>query len=155
MAASAAAPRARVDYFYDAEISNFNYGEGHPMRPHRVRLTHQLIVVTDLVNIEGVTGVPIDVDHEFSSIGIGNLLAAVSLGIPNYTPVSKAVTGFRIGGTTGTIPRASRQSFRCVGLTVTLATIVLLFVSTALMPCVPRILVACFFTWGAGPPELS
>ena len=36
--------RPRVDYFYDAQIGNFHYGEGHPMRPHRVRLTHHLMV---------------------------------------------------------------------------------------------------------------
>ena len=36
--------RKRIDYFYDALIGNFNYGEGHPMRPHRVRLTHNLVV---------------------------------------------------------------------------------------------------------------
>ena len=34
----------RVDYFYDEAIGNFHYGEGHPMRPHRVRLTHHLVV---------------------------------------------------------------------------------------------------------------
>jgi len=36
--------RPRVDYFYDAQIGNYHYGEGHPMRPHRVRLTHHLVV---------------------------------------------------------------------------------------------------------------
>ena len=36
--------RCRVDYFYDEAIGNFHYGEGHPMRPHRVRLTHHLVV---------------------------------------------------------------------------------------------------------------
>mmetsp|Transcript_41984 Transcript_41984/g.69862 ORF Transcript_41984/g.69862 Transcript_41984/m.69862 type:complete len:461 (+) Transcript_41984:65-1447(+) len=36
--------RPRMDYFYDAQIGNFHFGEGHPMRPHRVRLTHHLIV---------------------------------------------------------------------------------------------------------------
>ena len=34
----------RVDYFYDASIGNYHLGEGHPMRPHRVRLTHHLVV---------------------------------------------------------------------------------------------------------------
>ena len=34
----------RVAYFYDEEIGNFYYGQGHPMKPHRVRLTHQLIL---------------------------------------------------------------------------------------------------------------
>jgi len=34
----------RVDYFYDASLGNYHLGEGHPMRPHRVRLTHHLVV---------------------------------------------------------------------------------------------------------------
>lgn len=34
----------RVAYFYDEEIGNFYYGQGHPMKPHRVRMTHQLIL---------------------------------------------------------------------------------------------------------------
>ena len=38
------ATRRKVDYFYDQTLGNFHYGEGHPMRPHRVRLTHHLIV---------------------------------------------------------------------------------------------------------------
>jgi histone deacetylase 1/2 len=33
----------RVSYFYDADIGNFHYGPGHPMKPHRVRMTHNLI----------------------------------------------------------------------------------------------------------------
>jgi len=41
---AASSGRPRIDYFYDAQIGNFHYGEGHPMRPHRVRMTHQLIV---------------------------------------------------------------------------------------------------------------
>ncbi|KAK9836982.1 hypothetical protein WJX81_004308 [Elliptochloris bilobata] len=32
-----------VGYFYDEELTNFNYGGGNPMRPHRVRLTHSLV----------------------------------------------------------------------------------------------------------------
>ena len=36
--------RPRIDYFYDAAIGNYVYGEGHPMRPHRVRMTHHLVV---------------------------------------------------------------------------------------------------------------
>jgi histone deacetylase 1/2 len=34
----------RVAYFYDENIGNFYYGQGHPMKPHRVRMTHQLIL---------------------------------------------------------------------------------------------------------------
>ena len=38
----------KVSYFYDAEIGNFHYGQGHPMKPHRVRMTHNLIVNSGL-----------------------------------------------------------------------------------------------------------
>ena len=44
MADGSGSRRARVDYFYDASIGLYSYGEGHPMRPHRVRLTHDLVV---------------------------------------------------------------------------------------------------------------
>lgn len=27
-----------------AEIGNYHYGQGHPMKPHRVRMTHNLVV---------------------------------------------------------------------------------------------------------------
>ncbi len=36
--------KRRVTYFYDAEIGNYHYGQGHPMKPHRVRMTHTLVV---------------------------------------------------------------------------------------------------------------
>ena len=45
-----ASARPRVDYFYDALIGNYVYGASHPMRPHRVRLAHHLIVNYGLHN---------------------------------------------------------------------------------------------------------
>jgi histone deacetylase 1/2 len=36
--------KKRVAYFYDEEIGNFYYGNGHPMKPHRIRVTHNLIL---------------------------------------------------------------------------------------------------------------
>ncbi|GMH39063.1 hypothetical protein BSKO_06961 [Bryopsis sp. KO-2023] len=36
-------PRKVVSYFYDEEIGNYSYGEANPMRPHRLRLTHNLV----------------------------------------------------------------------------------------------------------------
>ena len=38
------ASRRRVAYFYDEDIGNFYYGAGHPMKPHRIRMTHNLVV---------------------------------------------------------------------------------------------------------------
>ncbi|CAP36097.2 Protein CBR-HDA-3 [Caenorhabditis briggsae] len=36
--------KSRVSYYYDGDFGNFYYGQGHPMKPHRVRMTHSLIV---------------------------------------------------------------------------------------------------------------
>ena len=35
---------SRVIYFYDAEVGNFHYGPGHPMKPHRLSVTHSLVL---------------------------------------------------------------------------------------------------------------
>mmetsp|Transcript_6903 Transcript_6903/g.11937 ORF Transcript_6903/g.11937 Transcript_6903/m.11937 type:complete len:429 (-) Transcript_6903:495-1781(-) len=36
--------KSKVAYFYDAEVGNFYYGQGHPMKPHRMRMTHNLLL---------------------------------------------------------------------------------------------------------------
>ncbi|KAA6402129.1 MAG: putative Histone deacetylase 1 [Streblomastix strix] len=38
------AKRESIAYFYDADIGSFVYGPAHPMKPHRVRMTHDLVV---------------------------------------------------------------------------------------------------------------
>ena len=37
--------KRRVAYYYDADIGNYHYGQGHPMKPHRVRMTHNLVKI--------------------------------------------------------------------------------------------------------------
>lgn len=39
---------SQVSYFYDASLGDFYYGPTHPMKPHRVRMAHDLIVRYDL-----------------------------------------------------------------------------------------------------------
>ncbi|KAI5449191.1 histone deacetylase (class I) Clr6 [Naganishia albida] len=34
----------RVSYYYDHDVGNFSYGIGHPMKPHRMRMTHNLVL---------------------------------------------------------------------------------------------------------------
>eukprot|EP01122_Echinamoeba_exundans_P009624 TRINITY_DN3447_c0_g1_i5.p1 TRINITY_DN3447_c0_g1~~TRINITY_DN3447_c0_g1_i5.p1 ORF type:complete len:487 (-),score=82.07 TRINITY_DN3447_c0_g1_i5:53-1513(-) len=34
----------RIAYFYDREVANFHYGPNHPMKPHRLALTHNLVM---------------------------------------------------------------------------------------------------------------
>ncbi|KAK2599949.1 histone deacetylase [Conoideocrella luteorostrata] len=38
----------KVAYFYDSDIGNYAYVTGHPMKPHRIRLAHSLIMQYDL-----------------------------------------------------------------------------------------------------------
>ncbi|CAG9559417.1 unnamed protein product [Danaus chrysippus] len=34
----------RVAYFYNPDVGNFHYGPGHPMKPHRLSVTHSLVL---------------------------------------------------------------------------------------------------------------
>lgn len=36
--------KKRVAYFYDADVGNYAYVAGHPMKPHRIRMAHALIM---------------------------------------------------------------------------------------------------------------
>ncbi|KNA17765.1 hypothetical protein SOVF_077050 [Spinacia oleracea] len=38
------AKQRRVSYFYEPTIGDYYYGQGHPMKPHRIRMAHNLIV---------------------------------------------------------------------------------------------------------------
>jgi acetoin utilization deacetylase AcuC-like enzyme len=39
-----ASKKNRVAYFYDSDVGNYAYVPGHPMKPHRIRLAHSLIM---------------------------------------------------------------------------------------------------------------
>jgi len=34
----------KVCYYYDSDVGNNYYGQGHPMKPHRIRMTHNLLL---------------------------------------------------------------------------------------------------------------
>lgn len=36
--------RRRVAYYYDSNVGNFYYGQGHVMKPNRIRMTHHLLI---------------------------------------------------------------------------------------------------------------
>ncbi|KAL8583786.1 Histone deacetylase 2 [Nucella lapillus] len=36
--------KKKICYYYDGDIGNYYYGQGHPMKPHRIRMTHNLIL---------------------------------------------------------------------------------------------------------------
>ena len=36
----------RISYFYDADVGTSYYGNNHPMKPHRLAMTHHLVLTT-------------------------------------------------------------------------------------------------------------
>ncbi|KAI9731553.1 MAG: histone deacetylase [Cirrosporium novae-zelandiae] len=36
--------KKRVAYFYDSDVGNYAYNAGHPMKPHRMRMAHSLVM---------------------------------------------------------------------------------------------------------------
>jgi histone deacetylase 1/2 len=45
---SGSSTKRRVSYFYQSDVGLYYYGPGHPMKPHRLRMTHQLILAYGL-----------------------------------------------------------------------------------------------------------
>uniref|UniRef100_A0A7S1GG65 Histone deacetylase n=1 Tax=Bicosoecida sp. CB-2014 TaxID=1486930 RepID=A0A7S1GG65_9STRA len=43
-----AATKQRVAYYYDSDFGHYHYGPGHPMKPHRLKLTHHLLLTYGL-----------------------------------------------------------------------------------------------------------
>ncbi|KAF2196990.1 hypothetical protein GQ43DRAFT_475841 [Delitschia confertaspora ATCC 74209] len=44
LANGTALPQKKVAYFYDSDVGNYAYVAGHPMKPHRIRMAHSLIM---------------------------------------------------------------------------------------------------------------
>jgi len=42
--ASSQHSRKRICYYYDSDVGNYYYGQGHPMKPHRIRMAHNLLL---------------------------------------------------------------------------------------------------------------
>lgn len=80
----------QVAYFYDPEIGSYYYGPGHPMKPHRLRLTHNLVVHYGLANLMEVS---------LCQRRYPTRLGRLSFGTGCYTCVSVAVSG--VSTTTG------------------------------------------------------
>ena len=40
--------KSRVAYYYEPDAGDYYYGPGHPMKPHRLKLTHHLLLAYDL-----------------------------------------------------------------------------------------------------------
>jgi histone deacetylase 1/2 len=50
-----------VSYFYDDDIGNYQYNQGHPMKPFRVRMTDQMIKAYGMDDLM----IPMHIEPEF------------------------------------------------------------------------------------------
>lgn len=74
--------RRKVGYLYDPDVGNFYYAQGHPMKPHRMRMTHNLLVAYGLFDRMDVLTTPRATDRDmtrFHSDEYINFLRSVTL----------------------------------------------------------------------------
>lgn len=74
----------KVAYFYDSDVGNYAYVAGHPMKPHRIRMAHSLIM-----NYGLYTKMEIYVRYPCDSDEMGTLQADTVYSAPNPRQNSK------------------------------------------------------------------
>ncbi|OIW18327.1 hypothetical protein TanjilG_31467 [Lupinus angustifolius] len=94
------AKKRRVTYFYEPTIGDYYYGQGHPMKPHRIRMAHNLIVHYSLhrhmeINRPFLAG-PDDIRH-FHSPDYVDFLASVSPETLSEAAFSRQLKRFNVG----------------------------------------------------------
>ncbi|CAL0306794.1 unnamed protein product [Lupinus luteus] len=94
------AKKRRVTYFYEPTIGDYYYGQGHPMKPHRIRMAHNLIVHYSLhrhmeINRPFLAG-PDDI-RLFHSPDYVDFLASVSPETLSEAAFSRQLKRFNVG----------------------------------------------------------
>ena len=90
--------KKRVAYFYDPEVGNYHYGPGHPMKPHRLAVTHSLVFNYDLHNHMTVFRPSIATSQDLTKFHDEDYIKFLQkinpLNIPNF---SKHLNRFNVG----------------------------------------------------------
>jgi hypothetical protein len=75
----------KVAYFYDSDVGNYAYVSGHPMKPHRIRMTHSLVMNYGLYKkMEIYVSV-----HGFSRLDSNRILMGYRRSVRNQPPSMK------------------------------------------------------------------
>jgi len=83
----------KVAYFYDSDVGNYAYVAGHPMKPHRIRMAHSLIMNYGLYTKMEIY-VSISLFHYLylkSSLSYLRQVDPLTLGIPKMTATHSAL----------------------------------------------------------------
>eukprot|EP00123_Amoebidium_parasiticum_P014744 comp22624_c0_seq1/m.34767 comp22624_c0_seq1/g.34767 ORF comp22624_c0_seq1/g.34767 comp22624_c0_seq1/m.34767 type:complete len:504 (-) comp22624_c0_seq1:292-1803(-) len=90
--------KRRVAYFYEADVGNYYYCQGHPMKPHRIRMTHNLLLSYNLYKKMELFRPPRATFEEmtrFHSDDYINFLRTITP--ENYQENSKNMARFNVG----------------------------------------------------------
>ncbi|XP_048584133.1 histone deacetylase 3 [Nematostella vectensis] len=90
--------KKRVVYFYDEDVGNFHYGPGHPMKPHRLTLTHNLVFNYGLHKKMEVYKPYRATNHDMSRFHSSDYIDFLSrVTIQNNPNLSKSMSDFNVG----------------------------------------------------------
>ncbi|KAI9293968.1 histone deacetylase phd1 [Neoconidiobolus thromboides FSU 785] len=97
--------KSRVSYFHSEEVGNFHYGEYHPMKPHRLALTNDLVLRYDLhekLDMYQPRKATDEEMKEFHTIDYVDFLKRVTP--ENASSMGKVLEKFNLGGHQGDNP---------------------------------------------------
>jgi len=91
--------KKRVVYFYDADVGNFHYGPGHPMKPHRLSVTHSLVLNYNLHKHMQVFRPYVATAHDMARFHSEEYIEFLQRVTPqNIQGFTKSLTHFNVGG---------------------------------------------------------
>jgi len=90
--------KKRVVYFYDADVGNFHYGPGHPMKPHRLSVTHSLVLNYNLHKHMQVFRPYVATAHDMARFHSEEYIEFLQRVTPqNIQGFTKSLTHFNVG----------------------------------------------------------
>ncbi|KAJ8324605.1 histone deacetylase [Batrachochytrium dendrobatidis] len=90
--------KGRIAYLHRNEVGNFHYGDGHPMKPARLALTHNLVIGYGLHKMMTVYSPRLATDEELTEFHTDDYIDFIQRVSPdNIQNYSKFLSRFNIG----------------------------------------------------------
>uniref|UniRef100_A0A7E4VAN2 Histone deacetylase n=1 Tax=Panagrellus redivivus TaxID=6233 RepID=A0A7E4VAN2_PANRE len=90
--------KRRISYYYDGDVGNYYYGQGHPMKPHRIRMCHNLLLNYGLYRkMEVFRPRPADMDELTRYHSDDYMLFLQNISPDNISDYSKQMQRFNVG----------------------------------------------------------
>ncbi|PAV78262.1 hypothetical protein WR25_17661 [Diploscapter pachys] len=90
--------KKRISYYYDSDVGNYYYGQGHPMKPHRIRMTHNLLLNYGLYRkLEVFRPIPATFEEMTSYHSDDYMMFLKNIRPDNITEYNKQMQRFNVG----------------------------------------------------------